>query len=222
MSQLTLYNYFRSSTSYRVRIALALKNLNYTYKPVHLLNSGGEQNAEAYRMLNPAGGVPTLVHNEKVISQSFAIIEYLDEVFANTTALFAQDSFTKAKIRQFCETINADIHPLQNLKVMQFLEKQLQVTHEQKNLWLNKWITEGLASVEKIIKPYAENFCFGSSVTAADLFLIPQLFSSQRFGVDITQFESLCKINENCLLLEAFKKAHPYRQIDTPEDLRIL
>lgn len=221
MASLILYNYFRSSTSYRVRIALELKNLKYTYKPVHLLNNGGEQNSEFYLQLNPIGGVPTLVHNEKAISQSFAIIEYLDEAFADSTPLFTKDVFENAKIRQLCETINADIHPLQNLKVMQYLEKQLNATDEQKNLWLNKWITLGLSAVEKIVEPYAGKYCFGNSVTAADLFLVPQLFSSQRFGIDISQFKILSQINENCLQLDAFKKAHPYRQIDTPDDLKI-
>ena len=222
MPNLTLYNYFRSSTSYRVRIALELKNLKYTYKPVHLLNNGGEQNSDFYRRLNPIGGVPTLVHNEKTISQSFAIIEYLDEVFADSTPLFTKDIFEKAKIRQVCETINADIHPLQNLKVMQFLEKQLSASDEQKSLWLNKWITSGLSAVQKIVEPYAGKYCFGNSVTAADLFLVPQLFSSIRFGIDISEFKILTQINENCLQLDAFKKAHPFRQMDTPTDLKII
>lgn len=221
MSNLTLHNYYRSSTSYRVRIALELKSLKYSYAPVHLLNNGGEQNSNSYRQLNPGGGVPTLVHNGKVLSQSFAIIEYLDEIFNEPVSLFSKDAFEKAKIRQLCETINADIHPLQNLKVIQYLEKQLNMTSEQKNLWLNKWISEGLIAVEKIIKPFAGNFCFGNSITAADLFLIPQLFSSLRFGVDISSFKLLSAINDNCLLLEAFKKAHPFRQIDCPADLII-
>lgn len=221
MSEFNLYNYFRSSTSYRVRIALELKGINYTYTPVHLVNNGGEQNSPAYRQLNPVGGVPTLIHNGKIISQSFAIIEYLDELFPEVSPLFPSDLFDKAKVRQLCETINADIHPLQNLKVIQYLEKHLNMTVEQKNLWLNKWISEGLTAAEKIIEAYAGKFCFGNSVTAADLFLIPQLFSSQRFNVDITEFKLLAKINENCLLLEPFKKAHPYRQIDTPSEFKI-
>lgn len=220
-SSLNLYNYFRSSTSYRVRIALELKALKYVYTPVHLINNGGEQNSPFYRQLNPIGGVPTLEHNGNYISQSFAIIEYLDEVFADTAPLFSKKYFEKAKIRQFCETINADIHPLQNLKVMLYLEKQFKASAEQKNIWLNKWITEGLTAIEKMVEPYANKYCFGNSVTAADLFLVPQLFSSLRFGIDVSQFKILCKINDNCLLLDAFKKAHPYRQIDTPEEFRI-
>ena len=221
MPNLTLYNYYRSSTSYRVRIALELKSLKYTYTPIHLVNNGGEQNSEFYRQLNPMSGVPTLLHDEKLISQSFAIIKYLDDIFPEKTPLFSKDDFERAKIIQFCETINADIHPLQNLKVMQYLELHLKANTEQKNVWLAKWITDGLTAAEKIIKPFAGKYCFGNSVSSADLFLIPQLFSSQRFGVDTSQFKILSEINNTCLLLEAFKNAHPYRQIDTPDEVKI-
>src|SRR5438128_2639370 len=114
MSELKLYNFFRSSTSYRVRIVLELKNLNYSYVPVSLTT--GEQNQEQYRKLNSLGGVPTLDHNCKLISQSMAITEYVDEVFKTGLSLFSGDSYQKSKIRQFCEIFNADTHPLQNLK----------------------------------------------------------------------------------------------------------
>lgn len=221
MSDLSLYNYFRSSTSYRVRIALEIKGLTYHYKPVHLLQDGGEQNTPEYRSLNPVGGVPTLQHGDRVISQSFSIIEYLDEVFPATTALMPTDLYLRAKVRQFCEIINADIHPLQNLKVMQYLEKQAHFTAEQKNTWLNKWIVNGLTAAEKTLENFSGLYCFGDTVTAADAFLIPQLFSCKRFNIDITHFQLLSHINENCLKLQAFQKAHPYRQPDTPDDLRI-
>ncbi len=221
MSNFTLHNYFRSSTSYRVRIALELKGLKYDYRPVHLVANGGEQNLPAYRQLNPIGGVPTLVHNGKAISQSFAIIEYLDEIFPLPMPLFSQDAFENAKIRQLCETINAEIHPLQNLKVMQYLETQLKADPEQKSKWLNKWISEGLKAFEESLSPYAGKYCFGDKITAADLFLIPQLFSSKRFGVDVSGFKKLAQINDNCLLLEAFKNAHPNRQPDTPAEFKI-
>lgn len=221
MTNLTLYNYFRSSTSYRVRIALELKKLSYNYSPVHLLNNGGEQNSEFYRNLNPIGGVPTLVHNDKAISQSVAIIEYLDEAFPETLQMFPTDPYAKAKIRQFCETINSDIHPLQNLKVMQHLEKEFGISAEQKSQWLSKWITDGLKASEKLIESSAKTYCFGETISCADLFLIPQLFSSQRFGVDINQFKTLSEINNNCLKVQAFINAHPFRQIDTPTELQI-
>lgn len=221
MSQLKLYNYFRSSTSYRVRIALAHKNLKYEYSPIHLLNNGGEQNSASYRDLNPMGGVPTLEHNGKLISQSLPIIEYIDEVFNTSSALFPADPFLKAKVRQACEIINADTHPLHNLKVMAFLEKNYGVSEENKQLWMNRWIIDGLSAFSKTIQPYAGTYCFGEQITAADLFLVPQMVTALRFKVDIAQFSILKPIYERCLELQAFKVSHPFRQPDTPADLRI-
>lgn len=221
MSELALYNYFRSSTSYRVRIALELKGLYYEYRPVHLLNNGGEQNSAFYRALNPVGGVPTLMHGEKVVSQSLPIVEYLEEISPRTIHLFPEDPFLKAKVRQFCEIINSDIHPLQNLKVLQQLEKQYGFTADQKTEWVKKWVMDGLTALEKVMQPFASTYCFGEKITTADAFLIPQLFSAQRFGVDISGFKELVRINENCLKNPAFMRAHPYRQIDTPDDLKI-
>ena len=221
MSQLNLYNYFRSSTSYRVRIAMELKSLPFSYTAVHLLNNGGEQNLEAYRALNPIGGVPTLVHDGNALAQSFAIIEYLEEAFPQTFPLFPKDLFLKAKVRQFCETINADLHPLTNLKVMQHLEKNYAFTTAQKQEWITKWLTDGLTALEILVAPFAGNFCFGSDITAADLFLIPHLFSAQRFNVDYSHLTNLARINEYCLKQDAFKKAHPYCQPDTPVELRL-
>lgn len=221
MENLYLYNYYRSSTSYRARLALHLKNLNFEYKPIHLLNGGGEQHTDSYRRLNPIGGVPTLVHNDQVISQSMAIIEYLDEAFPNTPKLFSGTAYDRAKIRQICENINADIHPLQNLKVMQHLEKQHQYTQEQKNLWCQKWIIDGLTATEKIIQSTGQGYCYGSEITAADLFLIPQLFSAERFQVNLSPFETLTRIQKKCEQHPAFQKAHPYAQIDTPDEFKI-
>jgi maleylacetoacetate isomerase len=221
MQNLNLYNYFRSSTSYRVRIALELKQLQYTYTPIHLINNGGEQNSADYRKLNAIGGLPTLVHDENVLAQSFAIIEYLDDVFPEPNAFFSKDKFLKAKIKQACEIINADIHPLQNLKVTNFLEKDLKISSEQKNAWLTKWITEGLSAYEKTIAPFAGDYCFGNNLSAADIFLVPQLFTAHRFNIDFSQFKTISKINDTCVKLEAFKKSHPYRQPDTPKELLI-
>lgn len=221
MSNLKLYNYFRSSTSYRARIALALKELSYEYAPVHLINNGGEQNSASYRALNPIGGVPTLQHDQVVISQSMAIAEYIEEVFKSGQALFPNSAATKAKVRQVCELINADIHPLQNLKVTQFLEKNLHLNPEAKQAWLDKWIGDGLTALEKTITTSSHNFAFGNEVTLADAFIVPQLFSAKRFNVDTTRFEKLSRIDESCQKLQAFKSAHPFRQIDTPEELKI-
>lgn len=221
MSNLKLYNYFRSSTSYRARIALALKELTYEYAPVHLINNGGEQNSAQYRTLNPIGGVPTLQHGEIIISQSMAIAEYIEDVFKSGQQLFPNSVGVKAKVRQVCELINADIHPLQNLKVTQFLEKNLNLSAEAKQAWLDKWIGDGLIALEKTITPSAQAFAFGNEVTLADAFIVPQLFSAKRFNVDTTRFEKLSRVDESCQKLKAFQTAHPLRQIDTPKDLRI-
>ena len=216
MSKFILYNYFRSSTSYRARIALNLKGIAYEYKAVHLLNGGGEQHSAEYRRLNPQGEVPTLVHNGKAIAQSFAIIEYLEDVH-KLPALFPEDPYLKAKVRQFCENINSFIHPLSNLKVLQKLEKDLKYTTEQKNEWVQHWYRQGFSALEEMLMEFSGTYCFGDQVTAADIMLIPCIFTAKRFQVNLDAYPLCLKINDNCLKLDAFKKAHPSRQPDTPE-----
>jgi len=231
MNRLVLYNYFRSSTSFRVRIALELKKLIYEYKPIHLLNNGGEQHSSEYKSLNPMGGVPTLVHvtqngDRKIIAQSLAIIEYLDEVFRDNHPLYPQDPYQKALIRQFCEIINADTHSYGNLRTLQYLEKNFNVTEEQKNNWIHHWILIGLQACEDFLTLHNKNsshllFCFGEEITAADLVLIPQIVTAQRFKVPLHSLPTIMKIFNNCMEIDAFKKAHPFRQIDTPDELRL-
>lgn len=218
MSDLVLYNYFRSSASYRVRIGLFLKQIPFEYKAVHLLNNGGEQNAPGYKTMNPAGEVPTLVHQNHTLSQSMAILQYLDETFPQHP-LFPKDSFQKAKIIQFCEGINCT-QPYQNLRTLQFLEKEFKFTDAQKNTWLQEWLGRNLESSEKILQATAGKFCFGDQPTAADAFLIPQLFAVKRFNVDSSKYSTITKIQQNCEALEAFKKAHPLNQPDTPAEMK--
>lgn len=217
MASLILYNYFRSSTSYRVRLALHFKNIPFEYKPINLLK--GEQRSAEYLKINPLGGVPTLGHQGKVIPESFAIMEYLEEVHPEPR-LFPQDSYLKARVRQVCEVINSFMHPLGNLKTLQYLEKLHGYTQEQKDAWVQHWAEQGLETLETTLKEFSGTYCFGDQVTMADLFLIPQLLTCQRFKVDISKYPTLVKINENCLKLEAFKKAHPFKQIDTPEEFK--
>ena len=217
-NELTLYTYFRSSTSYRVRIALYLKGLPFTAKPVHLLEGGGQQHTPEYRALNPAGEVPSLIHNGKVLSQSFAIIEYLDEVFPEPS-LFPASPFDKAKVRQICEHINCGIHPIANLKVQQYLTKQLSHTEEQKNQWITHWIREGMDALEKLLLQTAGVFAYGNSLTAADIFIVPQVFSSKRFGVGLENYKTIQSVYERAMKIEAFNKAHPHVQPDTPPEL---
>jgi len=221
MNNITLFNYFRSSTSFRARIALELKNLKYDYQPVHLLNNGGEQHSEKYRKLNPMGGLPTLVHDNKVIAQTMAILIYLDEAFPETYQIFPKDIYKKAKVIQFCENINTDIHPIQNLKVLKYLTKNYNLSESQKENWCQHWITEGFVAIEKMATETAGEFCFADTITAADIFLIPQMVTAQRFHTDLSSFATLNRIFENCMKHPAFHKAHPFRQIDTPDELRI-
>jgi maleylacetoacetate isomerase/maleylpyruvate isomerase len=218
MSDLVLYNYFRSSTSYRARIALHHKGLDFEYKPVHLLNNGGEQNSDEYKRLNPAGEVPTLIHKGKAIAQSMAIIQYLDEVFPEK-ALFPKNSVEKARVLQISEGVNCG-HALTNLKTLQKLQKDFSFSEEQKKEWSKHWVNKILESCEKQIKTTAKTYAFGDQVTVADIFIIPQLFSAKRFEVDTTRYPLLAKIEENCLKLEAFKKSHPMNQIDTPAEAK--
>jgi len=220
MSALILYNYFRSSTSYRARIALHYKNLKFDYRPVHLLNDGGEQHKSEYISLNSMSEVPTLVHGKLTLSQSVAIIEYLDEVFP-APPLFPDDPARKALVRQFCENINSFLHPLSNLKVLQHLESRHGYTQDDKAQWVSLWAAKGLTALEDILKKNSGTYCFGDEITTADLFLVPQVFSAQRFKVDLNPYPLLMKINETCLKHEAFIKAHPLRQVDTPATERI-
>ncbi len=218
MSDLVLYNYFRSSASYRVRIGLHQKQLAFEYKAVHLLNNGGEQNSADYKSLNPAAEVPTLIHGDAVLSQSMAILQYLDDVFPQHP-LFPKDPFAKAKVIQFCEGINCT-QPYQNLRTLQFLEKKFQFSEAQKDQWLQEWLGRNLESSEKILQKTAGQFCFGDQVTAADAFLMPQLFTTQRFKIDLSKYPTILKIQKNCSEHTAFQNAHPFRQPDTPAEMR--
>lgn len=215
---MTLYTYYRSSTSYRARIALYLKGLPFVSKPVHLLEGGGQQHSPTYRAINPAGEVPTLVHNGNVLSQSFAIIEYLDELFPEPH-FFPSSPYDRARVRQICEHINCGIHPIANLKVQQYLVKQFALTEEQKLTWVKHWIREGMEALEKLLLTTAGEFAFGNSLTAADIFVVPQVFSSKRFEVGVEEFPTIKRAYERAMKIEAFNKAHPHVQPDTPSEL---
>lgn len=218
MSTLVLYNYFRSSTSYRVRLALHHKGLDFEYKAINLLKN--EQRSPEYLQLNPLGGVPTLIHNGKVIPESLAIVEYLDEVFPEHP-LLPPDAYLRSRIRQVCEVVNSFMHPMGNLKTLKHLEIKHGYTQEQKEEWMGYWLPQGLETLESILQEFSGKYCFGDAITMADIFVVPQILTCQRFKVDISKYAVLNKINENCLKLPAFQKAHPFRQADTPDDLRI-
>lgn len=215
MEKIILHNYFRSSTSYRVRIGLNIKQIPYEYRAVHLLQDGGQQHQPKFVLLNPQKEVPTLVHGDKVIAQSMAILEYLEEIYP-FPRLLPEDPWRRARVRQICENINSFIHPVNNLKILQYLESQHLYDQIQKEKWIQHWTTIGLKALETLVSQTHGQFAMGDSVTFADLFIVPQFFSAQRFNVDLTPYPILSKINEECLKIEAFQKAHPMEQPDAP------
>lgn len=208
-----LYNYYRSSASYRARIALNLKGMKYEYIPVHLLKDGGEQLKPEYLALNPMGQVPCLEHNGHLISQTMAIMMYLDDI-KPTPRLFPQDAFEKAKVIEICELINSGIQPLQNTGVISELAKQFNASPEQKAAWSQHWISKGLGALERILEKSSGKFAVGDEPGAADCFIIPQMFASRRFGADVNGFKNLLKVEKNASELAAFKEAEPAKQID--------
>lgn len=212
-NEIILYSYFRSSASYRVRIGLALKDLVYEYKPIHLVKEGGHQNAEAFSKINPMKHVPALVHGDMILSESMAILKYLDSL-NESPRLFPKDSKGEAKVIQICELINSGIQPLQNLKVLQHLET-LGVDKEGQKQWVLKWVNSGLSALEQILETTAGTHCFGNEWTAADCFLIPQVFSVRRFGFDPKGFKNIHRICSGLENHPAVQKAHPANQPDS-------
>ncbi|MET0264993.1 MAG: maleylacetoacetate isomerase [Duganella sp.] len=211
-----LYTYFRSSAAYRVRIALALKGLPFEAVPVHLLRGGGEQRQPAYRAVNPSALVPTLDDAGTLIGQSLAIIEYLDETHAQAP-LLPPDAAGRARVRALALSVAADTHPLGNLRVLQYLTGQLGVTDEAKLAWQQHWLNSGLATLEALLDGHADTgrFCHGDSPGLADCCLAPQVFSAQRFGVDLAPYPVIMRIHEACAALPAFQQANPSQQPDS-------
>lgn len=213
---ISLYNYFRSSCSYRARIALELKGLSYDYIPVHLIKDGGEQHQADYRKLNPLRLVPTLQTGNVTLTQSLVIMEYLDETYPSDPVLFPRQGNIRYKVKELCEIINSSIQPLTNIGPLQALEKDFAATLEQKNQWIHYWNKKGFDAFERLLEDSHGTYCVGDQITAADLCLIPQIFSAERFGFDMSPYPLMSKINESCLKLEAFRKAHPDHQVDSP------
>lgn len=211
---LILHSYWRSSASYRVRIALALKDLPYEYRPVHLLRDGGEQHGAAYRAINPEGRVPLLVDGDFRLGQSLAILRYLDERFPERPLLPA-DLQLRARAWQFCEAINADIQPLQNLGPLGYLGRELGVSDAQKDAWIRHWIDRGLSALEaEVADQPLQHAVFGEMPGAADCCLVPQLFAARRFGADLGKYPRLAALAARLEQLPAFAAAHPAAQPD--------
>ncbi|MCE3261394.1 MAG: maiA [Pseudoduganella sp.] len=210
-----LFTYYRSSAAYRVRIALNLKGLAYDALPVHLLRDGGEQLAPAYREVNPAGLVPALEDSGIVLTQSLAIIEYLEEVHP-LVPLLPQDAVGRARVRALAQTIACDTHPIMNLRVLKYLKGPMGLSEEQKNEWYRHWMGEGMAALEAHLERDGDSgrFCYGDTPTIADCCLVPQVYNANRFDIDLAPYPNVARIAANCVDLPAFKAAHPSAQPD--------
>ena len=201
-----LYNYFRSSASYRVRIALALKGLAFDYKAVHIAKN--EQFAESYAAVSAARLVPLLRDGEQVITQSLAIIEYLDETHPQPPLLPA-DAAGRARVRALALDIACEIHPLNNLRVLRYLVQSLKVSEEDKDRWYRHWVETGLEAVERQLAGQPARYCHGDSPTLADCVLVPQIFNAQRFHCRTEHVPQVMRVFEACMRLDAFEKTRP-------------
>jgi len=203
-----LYNYFRSSASYRVRIALALKGLDCAYLPVHLVKR--EHLAESYAAVSAARLVPLLRDGEHSLSQSLAIIEYLEETHP-TPALLPADPAERARVRALALDIACEIHPLNNLRVLRFLTQDLKVSEDDKNRWYRHWVETGLEVVERQLQAQPATFCHGETPTLADCTLVPQIFNAQRFECRLDHVPNVMRVFQSCMKLDAFEQTRPER-----------
>lgn len=205
-----LYSYFRSSASFRVRIALALKGLAYEYVPIHLPK--GDHNQAAFEDVSPERLVPVLVtEGGQRLTQSMAIIEYLDETHPQPP-LMPADALGRARVRALAQAVACEIHPLNNLRVLRYLVRTLGVADEAKNAWYRHWVETGLAAVEKqLLQGPSGRYCHGDTPTLADCTLVPQIFNAQRFGCRLDHVPRVMQVFEACMALEAFAAAQPSR-----------
>lgn len=213
---LELFTYWRSSAAYRVRIGLNLKGLPYTLAPVHLVRDGGQQHAADYAALNPQHLLPTLRHGERTLTQSLAILEYLEEAFPETPSLLPADPADRARVRALAQAVACDVHPLNNLRVMQYLEREWQVEGPRRDEWMRHWMREGFAALETLLAGSAQTgrHCHGDRPGLADCCLLPQLYNAHRFGLDMDPYPTLQRIEQACLALDAFDRARPENQPD--------
>jgi maleylacetoacetate isomerase len=207
-----LYGYFRSSAAFRVRIALNLKGLTVEHVPVHLLKEGGEQKRDPYGSLNPQMLVPALALDDgSVLTQSLAIIEYLETIWPHPRVIPA-DPIQAARARAVAQAVACDIHPLNNLRVLNYLTSELGTPKEAVAAWYKHWIEQGFDAIERLIE--ANPFCFGNTATIADICLIPQIFNARRYDMDIARFPKIARVEAHCLDMPAFAAAAPDRQPD--------
>jgi maleylpyruvate isomerase len=209
-----LFNYWRSSASWRVRIAMNLKGVAYEYVPVNLVANGGEQNASAYRAMNPMGQVPTLALEEggttRYLTQSIAILEYLEEQYP-AVSLLPRDAYLRARVRALVEVINSGIQPLQNLEPQRYVREEL---HGDATAWTKYFISRGLQALESLASETAGRFMVGDTPSFADVCLVPQMFAARRFGVDPATLPVIARVEATCNEIEAFRAARPENQPD--------
>lgn len=215
MAELTLYDYWRSSSAYRVRIALNLKGLEYRQAPVHLVRDGGQQNLPSYRALNPLGLVPTLVHGENTVVQSLAICEYLEECF-EARPLLPGDAAGRARVRGIVQTICSEVQPLNNLSVMNYLKGEMKLSDDRYKAWYGHWINRGFSALETWLRSEDSGmYCHGDSPTLADCFLVPQVYNAERFSCNMEPYARIREIVQRCRAEPAFARAAPENQADS-------
>lgn len=213
MSDRILYGYWRSSAAYRVRIALNLKELSYQQRSIHLVKNGGEQHSADYQNLNPSQLVPVLVDGGVTLNQSLAIIDYLDETYPEVV-LTPLDKERRYIVKSLAQDIAVDIHPLNNLRVLQYLSGELSVEEGDKTRWYRHWIEQGFTALEKRLKLCSGEYSVGDEVSLVDACLVPQVYNAKRFDVDLTPYSNIVRVTTSLSELEAFKRAAPEAQPD--------
>jgi maleylacetoacetate isomerase len=207
-----LYTYFRSSAAFRVRIAMNLKGL--AYQPIFIHLAKGEHRKPEYSGPYPQGLLPTLVDGDQALSQSLAIMEYLDETHP-TPPLLPKDAQGRARVRGLSLLVACEIHPLNNLRALQYLKRQLGQNEEQINTWYRHWVADGLMKLEgDLSRPGTGKFCHGDTPTMADCCLVPQIFNAQRYNCDLSPYPTVMRVFEECMKLDAFDRAQPSKQPD--------
>jgi maleylpyruvate isomerase len=212
-TKLVLHGYWRSGTSYRTRIALNIKGLEYRQEPVNLLE--GAQKGDTYRALNPQGLVPALEADGMVLTQSSAIIEWLEERYPDPPLLPA-NADARAIVRAMAMTVACDIHPLNNLRVLKAIGHDLGADEAQKNAWIARWIGDGFSALEVMIARHGGTYAFGDGLTVADCHIVPQVYSAERFGVPLTPYPALMRATDNARSHPCVAAAHPSCQLDAP------
>ncbi|EEW10889.1 maleylacetoacetate isomerase [Vibrio mimicus] len=210
---LILYGYWRSSAAYRVRIALNIKQLTYESRAVHLSKDGGEQHHATFHHLNPSELIPVLIDGEFHLNQSLAIIEYLDEIYPEPRLIPARGA-ERYQVKALALDIAADIHPINNLRILQYLSAELAVSEDQKNTWYRHWIDTGFRGLEEKLSQTAGEFSVGNRLSLVDVCLVPQVYNAERFNLDMSCYPTLQRVAETLRALPAFVKAAPENQPD--------